>query len=126
MGYVIVAIVAVAVAVFAMQNTVPVDVEFVIWRIDQVPVAAVVLASLGAGLVIAGIPLWFQLWRARRRARLAEAEARRETAAAEAARAALAARELQRPAPGTSALQSRPGEQPAGGRAPELGPHDRI
>jgi uncharacterized integral membrane protein len=82
-GYVIVAIVAVAAAVFAMQNTTPVDVSFLAWQLALVPVAAVVLASLGAGIVIVGIPLWFQLWRARRRARALE----EELAAARAVRA---------------------------------------
>lgn len=69
MGYIIVAVVAVAVAIFAMQNTTPVTVRFIAWQIEEVPVAAVVLASLGAGIVIVGIPLWFRVWRLRSRLR---------------------------------------------------------
>jgi uncharacterized integral membrane protein len=69
MGYVIVSIVAVAVAIFAMQNTARVTVRFVIWEAPDVPLAAVVLGSLGAGILIAAVPLWFQLWRARGRVR---------------------------------------------------------
>lgn len=92
MGYLIVTVVAVAVAVFAMQNTTPVDVRFIVWQLGQTPVAAVVLASLGAGLVIAGLPLWFQLWRARRRVRALEtAESDRLTSQREAAERAAAA-----------------------------------
>jgi uncharacterized integral membrane protein len=102
MGYLIVTVVAVAVAVFAMQNITPVDVTFIVWRIAQVPVAAVVLASLGAGLVIAGVPLWFRLWRARRRAASLES-------ALEAARAAVRTRAA---APLTAAGPVRPPDRP--------------
>jgi len=77
MGYVIVAVVAVAVAVFAMQNTTPVTIQFLVWRLEQVSLAAVILASLAAGLVVAGIPLWFRVWRLRSRLRTSEARAAR-------------------------------------------------
>jgi uncharacterized integral membrane protein len=103
MGYLIVAVVAVAAAVFAMQNTTPVDVRFIFWQLAQTPVAAVVLASLGAGLIIAGVPLSFQLWRARRRVRALEtAESDRlvsQREAAERAAAALRARSTGPPLP---------------------------
>jgi uncharacterized integral membrane protein len=66
MGYAIVVLVAVAVAVFAMQNTSTVTVQFILWKIEQVPLAAVVLSSLAAGAIIVGLPLYFRLWRARR------------------------------------------------------------
>ncbi len=69
MGYIIVAIVAVAVAVFAMQNTSWVVVKFLIWEIADVPVAAVVLVSFGLGILAVGIPASFKLWRLRRRLR---------------------------------------------------------
>jgi uncharacterized integral membrane protein len=72
-GYLIVAIVAIAVAVFAMQNTTPVLVKFLAWELPDLPVAAIILASLGAGIVIAGLPLSYQLWRARSRARSMQA-----------------------------------------------------
>jgi uncharacterized integral membrane protein len=69
MGYLIVTIVAVAVAVFTMQNTARVSVSFAIWEAQNVPLAAVVLASLGVGILIAAIPLWFRLLAARSRVR---------------------------------------------------------
>jgi uncharacterized integral membrane protein len=69
MGYAFVVLVAVAVAIFAMQNTATVTVQFIIWKIEQVPLAAVVLSSLAAGAIIVGLPLYFQLWRARRNVR---------------------------------------------------------
>lgn len=81
MGYIIVAVVAVAVAIFAMQNTTPVTVRFIVWQIEDVPVAAVVLASLGAGIVIVGIPLWFRVWRLRSRLRTQAAIQPREVEA---------------------------------------------
>ncbi|MGH7312685.1 MAG: LapA family protein [Candidatus Rokuibacteriota bacterium] len=67
MGYIVVAVLAVAVAVFAMQNTDHVVVKFLLWEIANVPVAAVVLASFGVGILTAGIPAWFKVWRLQRR-----------------------------------------------------------
>jgi uncharacterized integral membrane protein len=75
MGYILVAIVAVAVAIFAMQNTTAVEVQFIAWKIEMVPVAAVVLASLAAGIIIVGVPLWFKVWRLKSRLRGAQAAA---------------------------------------------------
>ena len=80
MGYLIVTIVAVAVAVFAMQNTARVTVRFAIWEAPEVPLAAVVLASLGVGILIAAVPLWFRLLRARSRVRKLSAERPPESA----------------------------------------------
>jgi uncharacterized integral membrane protein len=71
-GYLVTAVVAVAVAVFAMQNTEHVTVKFLIWQIAEVPVAAVVLASFGVGVLAVGIPAWFKVWRLRRRLDRAE------------------------------------------------------
>lgn len=73
MGYLVVAVVAVAVAVFAMQNTTSVNVRFLVWELEQVPLAGVVLASLAAGVVIIGVPMWFRLWRLRGQLRRAGA-----------------------------------------------------
>lgn len=72
LGYLIVAVVAAAVAVFALQNSAPASVRFIVWSIDAVPVAALVLLSLAAGIVVAGVPLWLQRWRLRARARALE------------------------------------------------------
>lgn len=73
MAYLLVALVSVAVAIFAMQNTDHVTVGFIVWKITAVPLAGVVLVSLAAGMVIVGVPLWFRLWRARSRLQAAEA-----------------------------------------------------
>jgi hypothetical protein len=45
-------------------------VRFAFWRLDRVPIAGLVLGSFGAGLLIAGVPLWIKLriWRSRARA----------------------------------------------------------
>lgn len=72
-GYLIVAIVAASVAVFALQNSAPTQIRFLVWTLDGVPVAALVLLSLWAGLIIAGVPLWLGRWRVRARARALEA-----------------------------------------------------
>ena len=68
-GYLVVAVLAVAVTVFALQNTSEIAVRFGVWRLDRVPIAGLVLGSLGAGLLIAGAPLWIKLgiWRSRAR-----------------------------------------------------------
>jgi uncharacterized integral membrane protein len=75
LGYVIVALLAAAVAVFALQNSAQTSVRFLVWTLDGLPVAAVALASLAIGLVVAGVPLWFRSWRWRSQARAAEARA---------------------------------------------------
>jgi uncharacterized integral membrane protein len=69
LGYVLVAVVAVVVTVFALQNTDASTVRFLFWRIDTVPLAILVLAALAAGLLIAGLPLAIRLgvWRSRAR-----------------------------------------------------------
>jgi uncharacterized integral membrane protein len=71
LSYLVVAVIAVLVTVFALQNTDPATVRFFVWRLDAMPLAGLVLASLGAGLLIAGIPLTIRLsvWRARARSR---------------------------------------------------------
>jgi uncharacterized integral membrane protein len=68
-GYVVVAALAVIITIFALQNTAETAVRFAIWRLEGVPIAGLVLGSLGAGLVIAGVPLWIKLgiWRSRAR-----------------------------------------------------------
>jgi uncharacterized integral membrane protein len=76
LGYLLVAIVAAAVAVFALQNSAPTSVRFLVWTTEDIPVSALVLASLAAGLVVAGVPLWIQRWRLRSRTRTLEARVR--------------------------------------------------
>lgn len=87
-GYVVVAVLAAAVAVFALQNTGPVAVRFLVWTLPAVSVAALTLLALAAGLVVAGIPLWFRSWRLHSRVRTLELQVRQlETALEERNRA---------------------------------------
>src|SRR5262245_8533955 len=72
-GYVIVALLAAAVTIFAIQNSAPTAVAFLLWRREGMPISALILISLGAGLVLAGVPLAIQRWRLRGRVRTLEA-----------------------------------------------------
>ena len=69
LGYVVVAVLAVIITIFALQNTDPATVRFLVWRLEAIPVAGLVLASLIVGLLIAGVPLGVRLgvWRSRAR-----------------------------------------------------------
>jgi len=78
--YLVVAILAIVVTTFALQNTDPVNVRFLVWSRDTVPLAGVVLAAVAVGLLIAGVPLLVTRLRHRSRvrsleARLSEAQA---------------------------------------------------
>jgi uncharacterized integral membrane protein len=64
-GFLLMALVAGAVAVFTIQNSVPTRVQFLIWVVDGMPLSAVVLAALAAGLLVMGVPLWIGRWRLR-------------------------------------------------------------
>ena len=57
------------ITIFALQNADPANVRFLFWRVEAVPVAGLVLASLIAGLLMAGVPLAIRLgvWRSRAR-----------------------------------------------------------
>ena len=70
--YVVVAIVAAGVAVFALQNGEPTRVRFIAWTVEGFPLAGLILISLASGLVVAGVPLMIQRWRLRARLRAAE------------------------------------------------------
>ena len=78
--YVVVAVLASALTVFALQNSAQVSVRFLVWALEGVPLAGVILVSAAAGIVLVGLPLWVERWRLRLRvrsleARLASAEA---------------------------------------------------
>jgi uncharacterized integral membrane protein len=102
-GYVIVAIVAASVAIFALQNAEPTKIRFLFWVIDGVPVAALVLLSLAAGIIVAGVPLWLGRWRLRARTRTLEARVAT----------------LERPAPSASATPPSTSGAAARPRPPE-------
>jgi uncharacterized integral membrane protein len=80
--YLIVALLASGITVFALQNTIRVSVRFMVWSLE-LPLAGVILGSVAAGIVLVGLPLSFDRWRARARARTLE----RRLAAIEAERA---------------------------------------
>jgi uncharacterized integral membrane protein len=71
--YLVVAILAILVTTFALQNTEPVNVRFLVWSRDTVPLAGVVLAAVAVGLLIAGVPLLVTRLRHRSRVRSLEA-----------------------------------------------------
>jgi uncharacterized integral membrane protein len=70
--YAVVAILAVAITVFALQNTAPTTVRFIVWTLDAVPLAGIVLLSVGVGLILAGVPLLITRLRHRSRVRALE------------------------------------------------------
>ncbi len=95
-AYLLTALVAVAVTVFALQNGQPTSLRFFGWSLESVPLAGALLFALASGIVIAGVPLWLGRWRWRSRARAAESRAAMlETALADRDAALL----KQRPAP---------------------------
>jgi uncharacterized integral membrane protein len=89
-GYVLAALISAAIAIFALQNSAQTSVRFLAWGIDTVPVAAVALSALAAGLVLVGLPLAVRAHRWRSRARSLEARVQAlETALADRERALL-------------------------------------
>lgn len=70
--YVFVAVLASAITVFALQNSAPASIRFLIWGLREVPLAGVILVSVAAGIVLAGVPLWVERWRLRARVRSLE------------------------------------------------------
>lgn len=81
-GYTVVALLAVAVTVFAVLNSAPTTVNLVI-REYEVPLSALILLTLAAGIAVAGIPLGLQRWRLRSRTRTLEARVKALEAAVE-------------------------------------------
>ncbi len=69
-GYLLVALLAASVAIFALQNTDPISVRFLFWSTQALPAAGVTLAALAIGLIVAGVPLAIarRRWRSRTRA----------------------------------------------------------
>ncbi|MGH7334145.1 MAG: lipopolysaccharide assembly protein LapA domain-containing protein [Candidatus Rokuibacteriota bacterium] len=88
-GYLVVALLAVAVTIFAVVNSAQITVNLVV-RQYELPLSALVLLSLAAGIVVAGVPLSLQRWRLRARTRTLEARVKMlETAVEERTRAVL-------------------------------------
>ena len=109
-GYLLVALLAASVAIFALQNTDPISVRFLFWSTQALPAAGVTLAALAIGVIVAGVPLAIARRRWRSRARGLETRVSMlETALAERDRAILS--QPPSPRPGQPA-PSRP-SQPA-------------
>jgi uncharacterized membrane protein YciS (DUF1049 family) len=88
-GYLVVALLAVAVTLFAVVNSGQITINLVV-RQYELPLSALVLLSLAAGMVLAGVPLGLQRWRLRARARTLEGRVKMlETAVEERTRAVL-------------------------------------
>jgi uncharacterized integral membrane protein len=83
LGYLVVAMLAAGIAVFALQNSTQTHVTFLFWRYEGVPVSALILVALGVGLLVAGFPLWIQRWRLRSRVRTLETRVKMLEAAVE-------------------------------------------
>ena len=70
--YIAVAVVAVSITLFALQNNAPTSVRFAVWQLDAVPLATIILVSVALGLVLGGVPLLVERWRLRSRLRALE------------------------------------------------------
>lgn len=67
-----VVVLAAAVAILVLQNTAPTSVRFLLWALEGVPLATVILLSVAIGIVIVGVPLWLSGLQLRRRVRALE------------------------------------------------------
>src|SRR5436309_1052103 len=65
--YIVVAVIAAAFTLFALQNNAPTAIRFLIWQLDAVPLAGIMLVS-----VALGVPLLVERWRLRSRLRALE------------------------------------------------------
>jgi putative membrane protein len=74
--YLVIAAVAIAVAVFALQNAEQVTIRFLAWQVERAPLAAVILISVAAGAVAVSLPGFVQRWRLRSEIRRLEARVR--------------------------------------------------
>lgn len=71
--YVLVAVIAIAVAVFALQNADRVTVSFLAWKIEGAPLAAVILVSGAVGALLVSLVGFIQRWKLRSQIRQLEA-----------------------------------------------------
>jgi len=74
--YVLIAALAIAVAVFALQNADRVTVSFLAWKVEGAPLAAVILVSGAVGGVVVSLVGAVQRWRLRTQIRQLEARLR--------------------------------------------------
>jgi uncharacterized integral membrane protein len=79
--YVLMALVGAAAAIFAIQNLDPVVIRFLVWRVEGMPVALVILLSAFIGIVFASLSGFAQQWRLRSRLRQLESQVAQLSAA---------------------------------------------
>jgi uncharacterized integral membrane protein len=79
--YVLVALIGAAGAVFALQNFDPVVIRFLVWRLQGMPLALVILVSMLCGVVFAALFGIGQQWKLRSRIRHLEARLKQADAA---------------------------------------------
>lgn len=70
--YVLIAAVATAIAIFAVQNSDQVTIRFLGWQIERAPLAAVILISGAVGAIIVSLIGFIQRWKLRSRIRQLE------------------------------------------------------
>ena len=74
--YALIAAVAVAIAIFALQNPDQVTVRFLGWQVERAPLAAVILISGAVGALSVGLIGFVQQWKLRSRIRQLETRVR--------------------------------------------------
>lgn len=79
--YLFMGLVGAAAAIFAIQNLDPVVVRFLVWRVEGMPLALVMLLSVFIGIVFASTSGFAQQWRLRFRLRQLENQVAQLTAA---------------------------------------------
>ncbi len=74
LAYLLMALVGAACAVFALQNMDPVEIRFIGWRAEGIPLAFVILLSVLGGLIFASCVGLLRHWKLRSRIRQLEAQ----------------------------------------------------
>ncbi len=74
--YLLIAVMAIAVAIFALQNADHVTVRFLAWQIERAPLAAVILISGAVGAILVSLVGFVQRWRLRSKIRQLESRLR--------------------------------------------------
>ena len=74
--YLLIAAVAIAIAIFALQNPDQVSIRFLGWQIERAPLAAVILISGAVGAIIVSLIGFVQRWKLHSRIRQLETRVR--------------------------------------------------
>ena len=74
--YLLIAAVAIAISIFALQNADHVTVRFLAWQIERAPLAAVILVSGAVGAILVSLVGVVQRWRLRSKIRQLETRLR--------------------------------------------------